>query len=62
MYQFELKKHGGPFLTEPSRYKPYPPDNNEKVLKEMRKRNRISFSQRQKMLIFGTWMEINTLT
>ena len=48
MYQFELKKHGGPFLTEPSRYKPYPPDNNEKVLKEMRKRNRISFSQRQR--------------
>ena len=48
MYQFELKKHGGPFLTEPSRYKPYPPDNNEKVLKEMKKRNRISFSQRQR--------------
>ena len=39
MYLFEIKKHGGPFLTEPSRYQPYPPDNNERVLREMKKRN-----------------------
>jgi len=48
MYQFELKKHGGPFLTEPSRYEQYPPDNNEKVLREMKKRNRIRLSQIQR--------------
>ena len=44
MYLFEIKKHGGPFLTEPSRYQPYPPDNNERVLREMKKRNQARYS------------------
>ena len=39
MYIFEGRKHGDIDLSKPSRFGIYPPDINERALKEMRKRS-----------------------
>ncbi len=61
MYLFELKKHGGISLKESSRYQQYPPDNNERVLREMKDRNRSKFSQpqRQRNTTFSNYAKDN---
>ena len=44
MYIFEGRKHGDIDLSKPSRFGVYPPDINERALKEMKKRSSSKYS------------------
>ena len=44
MYIFEGRKHGDIDLSKPSRFGVYPPDINERALKEMKKRSSSNYS------------------